>query len=117
MRIQTNIKSLATGSLKIAAGVLVALALLTGVALLSGPVSAQEVWVERDKVVAALAKQYAEAPMALGITTEGAVIELFRAGNGATWTLVVTMPNGLSRIVASGEAWTKVPLQVKGRIS
>lgn len=94
-------------------------AALIGAAALSpvGLASAQTPWIDRDEVVEKLGAEYAEAPTAMGLASNGGVIELFTAPGGATWTLVLTMPNGLSRIVADGEGWTAVPITVAGRDS
>ncbi len=43
--------------------------------------------------------------MAIGLTGNGSVIELFTTGDGSTWTIVITSPDGLSRVVAAGESW------------
>ena len=64
----------------------------------------------RDIVVQSLAQQYEEAPVAFGLTGNGTgVIELFRAPSGESWTLVLTMPNGMSRVLVSGGYWTDMP--------
>ena len=72
-----------------------ALALSTGIV---GPVStatAQEAWIERAKVVKTLAGKYDEAPASIGLASDGSVIEVFKRPDGATWTTVITLPNGL----------------------
>ena len=112
-----NTRTIASTAARTFGGIMLALAVLIGGALLARPATAQDMWVERTELVTKLAKTFAEAPTALGLTSEGAVIELFRTPDGATWTLVVTMPNGHSRVVATGEAWTSVPLPIKGRVS
>ena len=68
---------------------------------------AQSIWLERSEVVEQLAKQYSEAPTDLGLASDGAVLELFTTPDGATWTMVLTLPNGLSRIVAAGQSWIR----------
>ena len=101
-------------------GALFAATMLLGSAIAAKPAAAQEtlnLWNDRTVVVEQLAKSYAEAPRALGITADGAVLELFTAGEGETWTIVVTLPNGMSRIVATGENWMQRPLLAKGRVS
>ena len=50
----------------------------------------------------------------MGLASNGGVVELFTASDGATWTLVLTMPNGLSRLVAAGESWGRLPVTIKG---
>ena len=68
------------------------------------PAAAQQAGVPRAEVVKALGDRYAEQSVGLGIAQNGGVIELFTSKDGATWTLVLTMPNGLSRVVASGKS-------------
>jgi hypothetical protein len=101
-------------------GILVGGVMLITNAMASKPAGAQEappVWAKRAMVVEELAKQYTEIPRALGVTSDGSVLELFSAPEGNTWTLVVTLPNGMSRVVASGENWVTRPLPPKGQLS
>ena len=79
-----------------------------------GSASAQSQWIERDEVVQKLGAEYGEQPAALGLASNGGVMELFAAPDGATWTLVITMPNGSSRLIAAGEGWTTAPMRVAG---
>jgi len=59
-------------------------------------------------VVNKLKKGYTEQPVALGLAANGSLIEVFSATDGRTWTLVMTRPDGLSCILASGRAWETV---------
>ena len=59
-------------------------------------------------VVNKLSQGYAEQPVALGLAANGSLIEVFSATDGQTWTLVMTRPDGLSCILASGHAWETV---------
>ncbi len=81
------------------------MALLSGLALVARPADAQSIAAPRAEIVKQLGDTYAEAPVAIGLTGDGNVIELFTTGDGSTWTMVVTSPDGLSRVVASGETW------------
>jgi len=75
---------------------------------------AQAVCTERSKIVASLGKTYQEAPVSVGLTTGGgAVIEVFAAEDGSTFTLIITRPNGISCIMAAGEAWVNIPFVLK----
>ena len=56
-----------------------------------------------------LRTNYSEMPGALGLSTNGTVFEIFSAVDGTSWTIVVTMPNGMSCLLAEGEAWENVP--------
>lgn len=85
--------------------IVVAMALLSGLALVARPADAQSIATPRAEIVKQLGNAYAEAPVAIGLTQNGNVIELFTTGDGSTWTMVVTSPDGLSRVVASGASW------------
>lgn len=101
-------------------GTLVGAFMLVTNAIAAKPAGAQEVsilWAERALVVEELEKKYTEIPRALGVTSDGSIIELFSAPDGDTWTLVITLPNGLSRVMASGESWITRPLPPKGHLS
>ena len=50
-----------------------------------------------------------EAPVAVGVTSAGGLVEVFATDDGATWTIVVTTPQGRSCMVAAGEGWRAVP--------
>ena len=47
---------------------------------------------------------YKEAPVGMGLTKNGRVLEITASKDGS-WTIIVTMPNGLSCGVASGMSW------------
>lgn len=101
-------------------GALLAAGVLIGNALAAKPAAADEalkLWNDRTAMVEQLAKTYAEIPRSLGITSDGAVLELFTTSDGETWTLMVTLPSGLSRIIATGEHWLNRPVLAKGRVS
>ncbi len=59
----------------------------------------------RTEVVGHLAKKYGEAPVAIGVTNKGGLVEVLTTGDGNTWTIIVSMPNGTSCMVAAGEGW------------
>ncbi len=52
-----------------------------------------------------LAEQYSEAPIAVGITNTGGLVEVLSAGESGTWSIIVTSPRGMSCIVGAGEGW------------
>ncbi len=78
----------------------------------SNPAAAQAACTTRSEVAEQLAGDYAEAPVAAGLASSGAVIEVFTSGDGATWTIVLTRPEGTSCLVAAGEAWMTLPVKV-----
>jgi hypothetical protein len=63
----------------------------------------------RKEVLGHLAGKYHENPTALGLATNGGVVELLTAADGKTWTIVITLPNGQTCLVAAGENWETKP--------
>ena len=51
-----------------------------------------------------LSANYKEAPVAMGLTANGGLLEVVASADGS-WTIIVTMPNGMSCGVASGMSW------------
>lgn len=78
------------------------------------PISAAPVCGERSKVLSSLAKKYSEEPVAVGVTSSGGVIEVLKAPEGQTWTIIFTYPSGPSCLVSSGEAWQNLEAKIKG---
>ena len=86
----------------------VVVTLLTGAAMLTRPALAQSPGAPRGQIVKALGDKYDEAPVAIGLDRNGAVIEVFSSVEGDTWTILLTTPNGVSRVVASGTYWSAI---------
>ncbi len=62
----------------------------------------------RDGVLSHLESKYGEVPVAVGVTSAGGLVEVLTTGDGLTWTIIVTLPNGISCMVAAGEGWRNV---------
>ncbi len=67
--------------------------------------AAQPVCAKHAEVVKQLGGQHAESQVALGLAANGGVVEIYSTEDGATWTMVITMQNGITCMMASGEAW------------
>ena len=63
---------------------------------------------ERTKVLGHLATKYREAPVAIGVTSAGGLVEVLSTGDGNTWTIIVSNPNGVACLVAAGEGWRAI---------
>ena len=103
-------ESLKIAILRVLGATLLALALLLGV---QSSASAQSVCASHAEVMKQLGSAYSEAQVAIGLASNGGVVEVFSTDDGSSWTIVMTMPTGMSCVVASGEAWeqtTKVAL-------
>lgn len=59
----------------------------------------------RDTVVNHLASGFGESRQSIGLGANNAVVETFASLETGTWTITVTMPNGMTCVVASGQAF------------
>ncbi len=82
------------------------------------PAEAQMVCGDRGKMTGHLDKNYQESRSGLGLSTNGAVLELFTANTG-TWTILLTRPGGPTCVLGSGEGWElqQMPVPAKGELS
>ncbi len=78
------------------------LTLLLGV---QASASAQSGCTTHPEIAKQLKSRHSEAPVAIGLADNAGVIEVFSAGDGSTWTMVLTLPDGMSCVMATGEAW------------
>lgn len=82
-------------------------ALITALSL---PAAAQQLaCAKRSEVLKHLSAKYTEAPVALGLANNGGVLEVLSSTTGSSWTIIITMPNGPTCMVAAGEHWEKLP--------
>jgi len=61
--------------------------------------------IPRDKMGQLLGERYQEFVVSMGLANNGAMLEVFTTDNGSTWSIVMTTPNGCSRLLGSGELW------------
>lgn len=76
--------------------------------------SAQSLCTTRAEVTKQLDSRYSEAPVAIGLSRNGGVVEVFSTSDGSTWTMIITMPDGTSCMMAAGEAWENLPALLRG---
>jgi len=60
---------------------------------------------QRASIIGHMAEKYREAPVAIGVTSTGSIVEVLTTGDGTTWTIIVSNPNGTSCLIAAGEGW------------
>jgi hypothetical protein len=68
---------------------------------------------ERAQIVDQLKTKYNEARQAVGLIATSGAAELFVSEKG-TWTMLVTLENGKSCIVAAGHSWDSAPTLAQG---
>ena len=88
------------------------LATMIAAAMLLGPMETQAQTQDqaqqcdlRTKVLGHLAQKYKEAPIGSGVTSSGGIVEVLTTGDGDTWTIIRSDPNGTSCLIAAGEGW------------
>ncbi|MEP2682666.1 MAG: hypothetical protein ABJP44_13460 [Sulfitobacter sp.] len=59
----------------------------------------------REVVVERLAEKYGESRQAIGIGQQGMVMETFASAESGSWTITVTMPTGMTCLMASGQSF------------
>ncbi len=59
----------------------------------------------RETVVERLSQLYGESRRAFGLSSDNRVMELFASDSTGSWTLIVTLPDGLACLVSAGEAF------------
>lgn len=88
-------------------------ALIIGSSFLAPTALAQPVCGAHRTVVENLKKGYSETPVSMGVTSGGAILEVYASPEG-TWTLVITQPSGLSCLLAAGQDWENLPKLASG---
>lgn len=59
----------------------------------------------RDVVVDRLAQGYGETRQSIGLGGNNAVVEVYASDQTGSWTITVTLPDGVTCIMASGQAF------------
>lgn len=64
----------------------------------------------RATFVKTLAGEFRERTVAVGLVSDGsAIAEVLTSPDGATWTMLFTLPTGISCVVATGQNWQRAP--------
>ncbi|WP_170562756.1 hypothetical protein [Ruegeria atlantica] len=62
----------------------------------------------REEVIKRLTETYGERRQGIGIARRGAVMEVFASDHSGSWTITVTLPDGTTCLVASGQAYEMI---------
>ena len=76
---------------------------LAGLILLPADLHAAPQCAAHDLVAQSLANQFGEVRRSIGLARDNTVMELYAAAETGTWTLTVTLPSGLTCLVAAGD--------------
>ena len=90
-------------------------AVLAAVSLFSsaGVASAAAPCGSHDALAKSLTTKFKEARRIMGVVNANAVMEIFMSPQG-TWTVLVTDTTGTACVIASGQDWQEVPIEITG---
>ncbi|NRB00326.1 MAG: hypothetical protein HRU32_10975 [Rhodobacteraceae bacterium] len=86
-----------------------ALALSTGLVAASSS-TAQMACADREKVIERLSSKYGESFSGGGLQNPTKIFEVWASEEDGTWTILMTRPDGMSCVMASGTDWRDGPL-------
>ena len=66
-----------------------------------------------DTIAKSLTTKFKEARRAMGVVNAKAVMEIFMSPQG-TWTVLVTDTTGTACVIATGQDWQEVPIEMTG---
>ncbi len=92
-------------------------ALIFGTVAIGPPVLAQTACMPRDRMVDSLNSRFSETLAGGGLQTEHRLIEVWRSAESGSFTIILTRPDGMSCVLASGQNWhdkAAVPAGVAG---
>jgi hypothetical protein len=71
---------------------------------------------KRDQVVRKLAEKFGETLRSIGLHQSDGVVEVYSSEETGTWTILMTRPDGMTCLLASGQLWEQdaAPLQKAG---
>jgi ABC-type Mn2+/Zn2+ transport system permease subunit len=78
-------------------------------ALMTTPALATPQCSNTADVVASLATNYGETLQSSGLAQDGTLMGLYASPETGTWTLTVTLPNGMTCLVAAGQDYIAAP--------
>jgi hypothetical protein len=87
-------------------GLAVAASLLTTTAVAEpAPQAAQTACKPWREVAQYLGERYSEHPVAVGLQSDGSLLQVYAAATTSTWTLVAMRPDGMACLIGAGKAW------------
>ncbi|MCU9848049.1 hypothetical protein OEZ60_08525 [Defluviimonas sp. WL0024] len=86
-------------------------AMILGAAAMAPPALAQSQLscADRDEMTETLSRKYSESLTGAGLQSSKRLVELWSSAETGTFSIIITRPNGMSCLVASGEYWQLTP--------
>ena len=82
--------------------------LALALAMIATPALAERQCAGHTMIADALAKNFSEVRRSIGLAQDNTVMELYASDKTGTWTLTVTMPSGMTCLVAAGSNFETV---------
>lgn len=76
--------------------------------------SQQMICGNRAQIVGRLGQKYGETRRSIGLTGRRGVVELFASDETGSWTILLTNPQGVTCLMAAGEAFESDPVAQAG---
>jgi hypothetical protein len=64
---------------------------------------------ERERVIERLGGTFGESRQSIGLAANNQVMEVFANLESGSWTVTVTLPSGMTCLIASGMAYENIP--------
>ena len=84
------------------------IALAVGVSITTPALAQNQACAKRAELINHLASKFQEARVAIGVADNGNLMEVFTTKDGATWTIAMTTPSGMTCLIATGQNWESV---------
>ena len=68
----------------------------------------------RETVVGELSSEFQEKPVAVGLQGNGTLLELFASKETGSWTVLITLPSGVTCLTLVGDSFEMLPPQPDG---
>lgn len=81
---------------------------LAGFVLATPGAQAAQQCAKREVVVSQLTERYGETRRSVGLSANNTVMEMFASQSSGSWTITVTLPDGMTCLVASGQGYETV---------
>jgi hypothetical protein len=64
----------------------------------------------RENIISTLEKEYGETRRSAGLANNNGLLEVYASLESGSWTITLTMPNGMMCLVAAGQSYEEYPV-------
>ncbi len=85
------------------------MATLAGLTVAQPAMAQRQACGDRGQIIERLSVKYGETRQSMGLNHNNGMVEVFASADTGTWTILITMPTGMSCLMAAGENWEGQP--------